>query len=533
MVTHADVIAKRLADAGIEYIFGMPGSRASVELIEAAQKLGIHYVLSNNEAAAAVMAATYGILQRRPGVCSTGVGPGATNAVNGVAHAQLERAPMLMFTDRYPDEMYRHLPRQRVDQESLYRPITKGTFPIADDSSERSTHRALQLAMEGRPGPVHLDLPDDVLMHEATGLPEPIATQVWHGATTPSSEAIETIASMINAAERPILVAGLGINREGCEGQLQHLVDTLSVPVLLAVSAKGTISDAHPWCGGTLMGSEDRHPLMAQSDLIVTIGLDTVELFEPGYWPYHQKLINLDTVPHTDGLFYPSHELIGDIGTSLEALTSRLTPNTGWQAETVQQFRQQQRPVETADDASSNDRLSPLAAIRIMREHLPDNTILTADAGQHKVYASRLWTCYEPLSYLTSSGLGTMGVAIPIAITAKLLRPAQPVVALTGDGGFLMRISELETARREGTAIIVVVFNDGYLNLIKRKQEQQGYQVLGSQFADVDFVQVSKGFGFQAVQVNNETEMAEALQHAVTSGEPWVIDASIDPEGYR
>jgi acetolactate synthase-1/2/3 large subunit len=178
------------------------------------------------------------------------------------------------------------------------------------------------------------------------------------------------------------------------------------------------------------------------------------------------------------------------------------------------------------------DRLSPLAALRLMREHLPENTILTADAGQHKVYASRLWTCYEPLSYLTSSGLGTMGVAIPIAITAKLLRPAQPVVALTGDGGFLMRISELETARREGTAIIVVVFNDGYLNLIKRKQEQQGYSVLGSKFADVDYVQVAKGFGFQAVQVKNEAAMAEALQRAVTSGEPWVIDACIDPDGY-
>ncbi len=531
MVTHADVIAKRLADAGIEYIFGMPGSRASVELIEAAQKLGIHYVLSNNEAAAAVMAATYGILERRPGVCSTGVGPGATNAVNGVAHAQLERAPMLLFTDRYPDQMYRHLPRQRVDQESLYKPITKGTFPIADDPSERSTHRALQLAMEGRPGPVHLDLPDDVLMHEAAGLPEPTPTQVWHGATSPSSEAIETIASTINAAERPILVAGLGINREGCEAQLQQLVDTLAVPVLLAISAKGTISDAHPWCGGTLMGSEDRHALMAQSDLIVTIGLDTVELFEPGNWPYHQRLINLDTVPHTDGLFYPAHELIGDIGTSLEALMPRLSPNSGWPSDAIQHFRQQQRPAETV--SASDGRLSPLAAIRIMRDNLPDDTILTADAGQHKVYASRLWTCYEPLSYLTSSGLGTMGVAIPIAITAKLLRRQQPVVALTGDGGFLMRISELETARREGTAIIIVVFNDGYLNLIKRKQEQQGYSVLGPQFADVDYVQVSKGFGFQAVQVKTEAAMAEALQRAVTSDEPWVIDAWIDPDGYN
>lgn len=528
MVTYADVIAKLLVDAGIEYIFGMPGSRASVELIEAARKQGIRYVLSNNESAAAVMAATYGVLQQRPGICQTGVGPGATNAVNGVAHAQLERAPMLLFTDRYPDTLNRHLPRQRVDQESLFKPITKAAFPIADDTAERSTRRALQVAMEGRPGPVHLDLPDDVMQHEAAGLPEPIPVQSWHGAASASSPALAAIAAAINQAERPILVAGLGINRGACEAALKQMVETLQVPVLLTVSAKGSISDAHPWCGGTFMGSEPQHDLMAQSDLIVTIGLDVVELFEPGEWPYRQRLINLDTVPHTDGLFTPTLELVSDVGTTLEALTPLLEPNKGWNADAIQTLRQRGKPIETL----SGDRLSPLAAIRIMRETLPPETILTADAGQHKVYASRLWECYEPLSYLTSSGLGTMGVAIPIAIATKLVRPDQPVVALTGDGGFLMRASELETARREGTPIIVVIFNDGYLNLIKIKQERQHYAVLGSQFAPVDYTQVAQGFGFQATRVTHEAELQQTLQQAIASGEPWVIDACIDPEGY-
>jgi acetolactate synthase-1/2/3 large subunit len=336
------------------------------------------------------------------------------------------------------------------------------------------------------------------------------------------------LAKAINQAERPILVAGLGINRSRCEAILQGLVETLQVPVLLAISAKGSISDTHPWCGGTLMGSEPQHELIAQSDLIVTIGLDTVELFEPGEWPYHQRLVNIDTVPHTDGLLAPTLELVSDLGVALEALTPLLTPCKGWSADAIQSFRQRGKPAETA----SGDRLSPLAAIRIMRETLPPETILTADAGQHKVYASRLWECYEPLSYLTSSGLGTMGVAIPIAIATKLVRPQQPVVALTGDGGFLMRVSELETARREGTPIIVVIFNDGYLNLIKIKQERQHYAVLGSQFAPVDYTQVAQGFGFQAARVTSEAELQRTLQQAVASGAPWVIDACIDPEGY-
>ncbi|MEE9149844.1 MAG: thiamine pyrophosphate-binding protein [Candidatus Tectomicrobia bacterium] len=528
MVTYADVIAKLLADAGIEYIFGMPGSRASVELIEAARKQEIHYVLSNNEAAAAIMAATYGILQQRPGVCSTGVGPGATNVINGVAHAQLERAPMLLFTDRYPDALYRHLARQRVDQEALLRPVTKGTFPIADDSTERSTRRALQLAMEGRPGPVHLDLPDDVMQHEAAGLPEPTLAQSWSGAASQSSPAITSLADTIAQAQRPILVAGLGVNRADCAQQLQHLAETLQAPVLLAISAKGSLADNHPWCGGTFMGSEPHHALLAQSDLILTIGLDVVELFEPGNWPYQQRLVNIDTIPHLDGLLHPSQELVGDIGVTLDALTPQLSPCQGWQTEAIAAFRQRQRPTETP----SNNRLSPLAALRIMRQTLPTETILTADAGQHKVYASRLWECHQPLSYLTSSGLGTMGVAIPIAIAAKLVRRQQPVIALTGDGGFLMRVSELETAMRENVPIIVVIFNDGYLNLIKTRQERQGYAVLGSQLAPVDYVQVAQGFGFQAARVSDEMGLQQALQQAVASGEPWLLDVLIDPEGY-
>jgi acetolactate synthase-1/2/3 large subunit len=528
MVTYADVIAKLLADAGIEFIFGMPGSRASVELIEAARKQGVQYVLSNNEAAAAVMAATYGVLQHRPGVCSTGVGPGATNAVNGVAHAYLERAPMLLFTDCYPAEMYRHLPRQRVDQVELFRAVTKGSFPIATDSAERSTRRALQLAMEGRPGPVHLDLPDDVMQHEATGLPESIPYERWNGAADPGHPALQRLATTIRQATRPVLVGGLGINRQQSESLLQRMAETLQAPVLLTVSAKGALSDDHALCGGTLMGSEARHELLATSDLIITIGVDVVEFFEPGTWPYQQKLVNIDMVPHMDGLFQPGQELVGDIRMSLEALHPLLAPCSGWRRDEIAACRQRQRPRVP----SRSTGLLPGVALDILRSTLPEETILSTDAGQHKVFASRMWTCQQPLSYLTSSGLGTMGVAIPIAITAKLVRPRQPVVALTGDGGFLMRVSELETARRANVPIVVVIFNDGCLNLIKMKQERQGYPVLGSEFAPVDYVRVATGFGFQAACVDSETALHDAMQQAMTSGEPWVIDARIDPAGY-
>jgi acetolactate synthase-1/2/3 large subunit len=431
---------------------------------------------------------------------------------------------MLLFSDCYPAETYRHLPRQRVDQVELFRAVTKGSLPIAVDSAERSTRRAIQLAMEGRPGPVHLDLPDDVMQHEAAGLPESTPYARWDGAPDARHPAMQSLAATIRQATRPILVGGLGINRSQSEPQLQRLAETLQAPVLLTISAKGSIGDSHPLCGGTLMGSEAPHELLAASDLIITIGVDVVEFFEPGTWPYHQKVVNIDGLPHMDGLWRPVQELVGDIRASLEALQPLLSSRVG-----------APRILRLFVNASvcrypSSTHLLPGQLCRCCALCAP-NAILTTDAGQHKVFASRMWTCQQPLSYLTSSGLGTMGVAIPIAIAAKL-RPQQPVVALTGDGGFLMRVSELETARRVNVPIVVVVFNDGYLNLIKMKQERQGYPVLGSQFAPVDFVRVAEGFGFHAASVDSETAMRHAVQQAMSSGEPWVIDAHIDPDGY-
>src|SRR5262249_16319564 len=179
----------------------------------------------------------------------------------------------------------------------------------ADDSAERSVRRALQLAMAGRPGPVHLDLPDDVMQHAAAGLPEPYPAQHWYGAMSTEHPAIQSLAATLSSAARPIVIAGLGVNRSGCHARLQALLHTLRAPVGLDVSGKGSVADDHAWCGGTFKGSEASHGLIAQSDLILTVGLDVVELFEPGGWPYDQRVLNIDSVPHQDELFHPLQEL--------------------------------------------------------------------------------------------------------------------------------------------------------------------------------------------------------------------------------
>jgi thiamine pyrophosphate-dependent acetolactate synthase large subunit-like protein len=218
------------------------------------------------------------------------------------------------LTDRYPDDLYRHLPRQRVDQSSSSVP-SPGTFPIADDSAARSVQRALHPPWKAALVQCTSISP---MMSCNTRLPapEPQPAQRWYGAVSTDHPAIQSLASTINSATRPILIAGLGVNRNACETRLQTLVETLQAPVVCTVSAKGSLADDHPWCGGTFMGAEASHELIAQSDLIVTLGLDVVELFEPGRWPYHQRVLNIDSVPHQDGLF-PNPGTGRDIGAAL------------------------------------------------------------------------------------------------------------------------------------------------------------------------------------------------------------------------
>ncbi|MFP6867921.1 MAG: thiamine pyrophosphate-binding protein [Nitrospinota bacterium] len=533
MATYADVAAACLADAGIEYIFGVPGSLSSVELIEAASMRGIRYILCSNESSAAVMAGTYGILKNRPGVCSTGVGPGAAAAVLGIANNWLERAPCLLLTDRYSDEQFRRLQRQRLDQDRIYRPITKGTFKLARDSAAVTMRRALALAMEGRQGPVHVDLPYDVLQAEAeesdfapAGAPSRHLAEI--GSDHPG---IEAAARAIARAERPAVLVGLQVNRAGsaAEEAFVRFAERLGAPVFASLAAKGTLSENHPLAMGTFRGAPSEEEILGKADLLVLVGFDVVELFAPGHWNHPQPVVMLDEVAHIDDVIRPAVEVVADLAGALRALAGSVRPSEGWNTEDLDSYRAMRRgPLHAKSDGG----MMPGAVVRIARECLPDGGIMTADAGSHKVLASDTWETRRPRGFLTSSGLGSMAVGLPAAIGAKLAEPETPVVCLTGDGGFLMRLGDLETAAREGLPVVVVVFNDGYLNLIKIKQDARNFKRLGSEFYATDYAAVARGLGFEAVRVDSEEALKEALAAAISSGGPWVIDAVINPDGY-
>lgn len=532
MPTYADVVASVLAEARIEYIFGVPGSLSSVELIEAAAKRGVRYILCSNESSAAVMAGTYGIFRRRPGVCSTGVGPGAAAAILGVTHNWLERVPCLILTDRYSDAQFRRLERQRVDQDLLYRPITKGTFKVGADSAAVTMRRALALAMEGRPGPVHVDLPYDVMLAQAPeGALAPAPDGERHiaraGADHPG---LQAAAREIARAQRPALIAGLQVNRSGeaAERALFALAERLGAPIFASPAAKGTIPEQHPLAAGTFRGRPGEQALLGKADLLILAGYDPVEIFAPGGWDYPQPVVMLDEVPHLAGLIRPRLEVVAHLADSLEVLSRAAAPCRGWDTEEVESYRRMCRtPLHPRGGG-----LMPGAVIRVAREQLPDRGILTTDAGNHKVLAGDIWEARRPQGYLSSNGLGSMAVGLPAALAAKLAEPASPVLCMTGDGGFLMRLGDLETAARENIPVVVLVFNDGWLSTIKLKQDERRFARRGTSLGACDFVAVSKGLGCEATRVESERELKDALALALASGRPWVIDAAVNPDGY-
>ncbi|MFC1491701.1 thiamine pyrophosphate-binding protein [Nitrospinota bacterium] len=532
MPTYSDVVAAVLAEAEIEYIFGVPGSLGSVELIEAASRRGIRYVLCSNEASAAVMAGTYGVLKNRPGVCSTGVGPGAAAAVLGVANGWLERAPFLVLTDRYSDAQFRRLQRQRLDQDRIYRPITKGTFKLAPDSAAVTMRRAIALAMDGRQGPVHVDQPYDVMLAEADegDFPPEGSGARYAGRTGREHPGLEAASREISRADRPAVLVGLQVNRSGREAERAFVAfaECLGAPVFASLAAKGTLPENHPLAMGTFRGAASEREIIDKADLLVLAGFDVIELFTPGYWDYPQPVVMLDEVAHIDDIIRPRVEVVADLADSLRSLAESVSPSEGWNSEDLDSYRGMRR----APLFQRGEKLMPGAVVRIARECLPDGGIITADAGSHKVLTSDLWECRRPRGFLTSSGLGSMAVGLPAAIAAKLIEPASPVLCVTGDGGFLMRLGDLETAAREGAPIVVVVFDDGYLNLIKIKQDTRRFQRIGSAFRKSDYAAVSRGLGFESVRVDTEEDLKEALTQAFSSGAPWVIDAAINPDGY-
>ena len=526
MATTVEVLSEAFDEMGTPFIVGHPGGE-TVELMDAARNRQVRFILMKQETAGAMMAATWGEITGSPGVSVSTRGPGAANMVNGVAHAWMDRAPLIVINDQYPGATYETGMRQVLNQHALFAPITKWQSTIHAKSVRQQIRRAIRVTTTPTPGPVQFDMPSNETTGEAVEaageaplLPNVVPME-------PDRNALRVPLQALSSASKPILLAGLGVFWDEASEELVKLAERLGAPVLTTSKCKGAIPEDHPLRAGCIIGGIIERELVMQADLIVTVGLDAIEL-QPKPWPYAIPVISLANTPTLEALVPAQSEMIGNLKTMLAALAEFAPEGSGWGASAAKSFREQ---VTTALDVPTQG-LSPQGAMEVARAVLPRETVATCDAGASRLLVVQKWQSYRPREFLTSNGLGSMGFAIPGALGARLAYPDRPVVAFTGDGGFMMAVAELQTAVRDNLPIIVIVFDDQEIALIRVKQEIKGIPRHGVGIGGLDWEALAKGVGADGVTVETEHQLGDALQAALKSGRTTVIGAKIDGSGY-
>jgi acetolactate synthase-1/2/3 large subunit len=534
--TVAELIVEGLLRAEVPRLFGVPGGGSNLEVLEAARARGLPFVLCHQEWAATIMAAVTGELTGRPGAVLSTLGPGVTASATGLAHALLDRSPLLYLSDRHPAAVLAYATHQYVDHAAHLGPIVKGSVAVTPESAGHWVAHAVQLALAEPRGPVHLDLPADVAAAPAV----PVATAMTPQApAAPDDALVERAAEMIRDAKRPLVIAGLGCRAADAKW-LRAFCEALPAPVLTTYKAKGAIPDPHPLAMGIFTGGALEEPLVRRADLIIAFGLDTVELI-PRRWSYTAPVLSLARGPSSDprlravgggAYFTPALEVVGDLGAILEDLAPRIMRRdvkADWDVAEVDRIRRERAAVLEVPVPG----LAPHRVAQLARELTAAGSIATVDAGAHMFQATTYWHALEPGELLISNGLATMGFALPAAIAAQLVHPDRRVVCFTGDGGLMMVASELETVARLRLPIVIVVFNDAALSLIEVKQEQKGFEGVSMRYAGPDLIALGRAFGLRAQAATDEPTLHGALIAAQTAPGPTLIDARIDPSGYR
>jgi acetolactate synthase I/II/III large subunit len=533
MPTVADILIDGLCRAGVQRIFGVPGGGSNLELLEAARVAGLPFVLCHQESAACIMAAVTGELTGAPGAVLSTLGPGVSASATGLAHAFLDRSPLIYLSDRHPGATLDFATHQAFDHAAFLAPVVKGSVVVTADSAGHWIAHAAQLALKEPRGPVHLDLPADVAGRPAV----PLAASITPAPLPQPSQAdLDSAAAMIRRAKRPVVLVGLQC-RGGDAKWLRAFSEALPAPVLATYKAKGALPDPHPLALGIFTGGALEEPVVGRADLIITFGLDTVEMI-PRRWTYDAPVLSLARCPSdaperragSGAYFTPALELVGDLGLILEELAPRLREHhADWDVAEVDRLRRErQRALEIQVPG-----LAPHRIVQLAREYTPAGTIATADAGAHMFQAAEYWYAVATGEFLISNGLATMGFALPAAIAAQLVHPERRVLCLTGDGGFMMVASELETVARLRLPITIIVFNDAALSLIEVKQEQKGYAGASMRYTGPDLAVLAGSFGVASKVATDEAGFRGALIAAQGEPGPTLIDARIDPSGYR
>ncbi len=528
----ADLLARRLYEAGCRYAFGMPGGEV-LTIVDALEQVGIKFILCKHENNAGFMAEGVHHRDGAPAILVATVGPGAVNGVNVVANAHQDRVPMIVLTGCVDADEALTYTHQVMDHQAVFAPITKATFCLTAKGADIVADKAVAIATEGRAGPVHIDVPISVADQMST--PEKLRRRAPASPVVPSEGPdLDRARKWLGGAKCPVMIAGLDAVAEGAGEALKAFCETYNVPLITTYKAKGIIPETHALClgGAGLSPLNDTHllPFIRQADLIICAGYDPIEM-RTGWreiWdPAEVNVIDIAAVQNTHYMHQAGLSFVADTAATLKVIQRGVSARETWangEIAAVKTALSQAFPTNTA--------WGPAAVIDECRQALPETALATADSGAHRILLSQMWPCHEPRGLIQSSALCTMGCAVPMAIGEKLASPERQVVSFSGDAGMLMVAGELSTAAELGGNPIFVVFVDACLSLIELKQRQRQMANNGVDFGHHDFEAIGKAFGGNGHTVRTRKELRAALEAAQSADTFSVIAAVIEPRAY-
>jgi acetolactate synthase-1/2/3 large subunit len=526
MLKGSDLFVAALENEGVERIFGIPGEE-NLDIVESIRRSSIQLVLTRHEQAAAFMAATYGRLTGRPGVCITTLGPGALNLATGAAYALLGAMPMIMITGQKAIRSSRQARFQIVDIISTMRPLTKQSHQIISPTMIPAMVReAFRVASEERPGPVLLELPEDVAAEECAE----VALIPAHPIEVPtaSADSLDRAAQLIMQARSPLLMLGAAASRPRSTSDLAQFVLRTRIPYFTTQMGKGTVAGGSEFYMGTAALSERDyvHEAIERADLIVTIGHDTVEkppFIMGGKGP---KVVHVGYQPaNVEQVYFPQAEVVGDLGPSLRALADRVEGKIP-HAQALLPLRE--GILQRIAARATEDRFTPQRLVHDVREVMPADGIVSLDNGMYKIWFARNYRTRVANTLLLDNALATMGAGLPAAIMAAMLYPQRRVMAVCGDGGFMMNSQELETAVRLKLNLVVLILEDHAFGMIRWKQAVDQFPDFGMTFGNPDFVTYAKAYGAIGTRVETIGELRPILEKAFTDGGVQLVVVPID-----
>jgi acetolactate synthase-1/2/3 large subunit len=523
----SDLFVRALEAEGVEYIFAIPGEE-NLDMLESLRESSIQLILVRHEQAGGFMASTYGRLTGKAGVCMATLGPGATNFVTAAAYAQLGAMPMMMITGQKPVKSSKQGQFQIIDVCDMMQSITKFTRQIVSgDNIPSRVREAFRLAEEERPGAVHLELPEDIAAETSS---EPIIPASSHRRPIAEEKGVRNAVQMIEAAHRPLLMIGAGANRKLTSKMLAEFVAKTGIPFITTQMGKGVVSETSElFLGNAALSAGDfLHRSIDAADLIINVGHDVVEK-PPFFMDADSKVIHINfSTASVDPVYFPQVEVVGDIANSIWQIKQGLEPQGHWDFSYFM-------TVKAAHDAhlldgAGDDRfpIYPQRMVADVRAAMPSEGIIALDNGVYKIWYARNYRAELPNTVLLDNALATMGAGLPSAMAARIVHPDRPVMAICGDGGFMMNSQELETAVRLKLHLTVLILRDDAYGMIKWKQANMGFQNWGLDYGNPDFVKYAESYGAIGHRVESAAEFLPLLRHCQQEPGVHVIELAID-----